>query len=188
MIVENGLGYRHRTGKNPVGGLGKGFAGSGHGEGNGTRKTSMPHHETAVGRGDKEPIVDLRHFAGNLLGENHSDNKTEAPVEPAGECRNGGDQCDGGNGSLGDGGQQTDAPFDDRSGGKCRATYKHQRHLHGEGKQIPHSATPVVDDLERRLMADGHGQSCSNKGEYDGKDKGFGQPTLHQPYTEFNHR
>ena len=133
MIVEDGLGYRHRTGKNPVGGLGEGFAGSGHSEGDGTRKASMPHHETAVGRGDKKPIVNLRHFAGNLLSENHADDKTEAPVEPAGECRDGGDQSDGGNGSLGDGGQQTDAPFDDRSGGKCRAAYEHQSHLHGEG-------------------------------------------------------
>ena len=91
MIVEDGLGYGHRTGKNPVGGLGEGFAGGGHSEGDGARKACMPHHETAVGRSDKQTIVDLRHFAGNFLGENHSYNKSETPVEPAGERRDSGD-------------------------------------------------------------------------------------------------
>jgi hypothetical protein len=46
----------------------------------------------------------------------------------------------------------------------------------------------MIDDLDGSLMADGHSQTGSHQGKDDGKDKRFGQPTLHQLDTEFYHK
>ena len=51
--IEDGTRDRNRAGKNPIGSLGEGFAGGGHGEGYRARQTGMPNHEATIGRSNK---------------------------------------------------------------------------------------------------------------------------------------
>ena len=181
------LRNRHRTGEDAVGGFGEGLAGSGHGQGDRTRKTRMPHHKAAVGRSYQQSIVHTAQAAGNLFGKNDAYDKAETPVEPT---SNGGNTRNKGNGRwrcFRYACQSTDAPFDSRGCCQCGSANQHQGHLHGKSQQIPHATAPMFDDLDGGLMADRHGQTGGHKGEDDCKNERFGQPTLHQLDTEFNH-
>ena len=134
----------------------------------------MPHHEATVGRGDKKAIVYIRTLACYCLSKHNTNYKAKAPVDAAGYCRNDGHKSYCSGGTLGQAGHRCNGSLNNRCCSQSRATHKNQSHLHGKLQQIPHTATPVLNNLEGGLAAQWHRHQRCHKGEQYCEYKRFG--------------
>lgn len=176
--AEDGVRDRDWRRKDPIGSLSESIARGSHSKRDRAREAGMPDDEATIGRSDEEPIVDALEFFGYLLGENDADNEAKTPVEPTSDSGDESDKSDGGSRGSRDASKGTDGTFDSWGGSKGRATDQDQSHLHGKSKEVPHSPTPMFENLDRRLLADRHGEEGGQKSKDDGKDERLGEPTL----------
>ena len=140
----------------------------------------MPHHETAICRGDKQSVVDVFKFFCYLFGEDGADDETEAPIEPTCHCGYCGDESYSACWCFRHRCQSADTFFNKRSCCEGGAGDEHEGHLHGESEEVPHAAAPVAYHFDYALVADRYGDRDGDKSEDYSKDEGLRQIFLHE--------
>ena len=179
-------GVEHRGGDGClIGHLTEGLAGH-QIQRDGAGQTGVPDHEAGVGGGDQQRIVHGGYAAHDLLGQQSADDQSEAPVQPAAEGgHEGGDQ----NRLLFVVAQTRHRAQRLLAGlgrGHGGAEDQHQRHLHGEGQQIPEAAlliAPLGDDLDGAHARGAHGAHKYHKRQDDGEQECIRQPPVDYAHT-----
>jgi len=140
----------------------------------------VPDQEAGVGRGDQQRVVDAAHLACQRAGEHGADDQAEAPVDPGTGQRDERDQHDGLARGLRDAGHAVEQSVDCRRPCQGMAGDQDQRHLHGEGQQVPEAVAPVLRHGRQALTGAEHGGDQHDQREQDGEDEGRGEEALHQ--------
>ena len=177
--VENGIGSgggQHHL----LLGAGEDLIALGQLQGDGAGQTGVPDDEAGVGGGDQQGIVHSGDALGHFTGQQSAGDQAEAPVQPAAHSGDHGGDHDSLHVVVAQAGGEPQRLLAGPGGCHGTAQHQHQRHLHGEGQQIPEAAggTPGIQNLQRAHLGGDHRKDIDDDGQNDREQEGIGQPSV----------